>query len=214
MHIHAKNLVIAAALAAGPAAAENLKPVATIALPGVPVVNLGTMVIDPVARLGFLAEKENKAVVIFDTKTDMFVSRVAGFVGVTKDGNEGGPNGVIVVNGGANLFVSDGDSTVKVVDVKAGKIVATFATGGKLRANNMAHDPAGKIVILANSNEEVPFLSLISTEPGYKILAKIPVPESGENLERSVFQASSGMFWTAIPVLASDKTKGILAQTD
>ena len=215
MFNHAGSLAFAAALAtAGAATAQGLKPVATIALPGVPINNLGTMVIDSAARLGFLAEKENKAVVVFDTKADAFVSRVTGFVGNAKDGIEGGPNGVIVVNGGANLFVSDGDSTVKVVDVKASRIVATLATGGKMRANNMAYDPANRIVLLANSNEEVPFLSLISTEPGYRILAKIPVPQSGENLERSVFQASSGMFWTAIPVLKSDISKGILAQVE
>jgi DNA-binding beta-propeller fold protein YncE len=110
--------------------------------------------------------------------------------------------------------VSDGDSTIKVVDLKTNVITATIATGGKLRANAMAFDPNRRVVIVANSNEEVPFFSLISAEPGYKILAKLPVPQSAENLERSAWHAPSSTFYTAIPVSSADKSKGLLAQTD
>ena len=45
-------------------------------------------------------------------------------------------------------------------------------------------------------------------------LAKLPVPQSAENLERSAWHAPSGTFYTAIPVLSADKSKGLLAQTD
>jgi DNA-binding beta-propeller fold protein YncE len=217
MSVHPRSLFIAAATAlavAGPVHAQNLKQVATIAFPDVPITQLGVMTIDQATGLGYLAEKDNKAVVVFDTKTDKYVSRITGFVGQTKNGDASGPNGVIVVNDGAELWVSDGDSTIKIIDLKTGKITATLATGGKLRANAMAYDPKDRIAIVANSNDEPPFLSLISTEPGHKILAKIPIPESAENLERSSFHAPSGMFYTVIPVLRADPTKGILAQTD
>ena len=70
------------------------------------------------------------------------------------------------------------------------------------------------VVIVANSNDDPPLLSFISTAPDHKILAKIPIPESGENLERSAYHAPSGMFYTAIPVSRADSTKGLLAQTD
>jgi len=78
----------------------------------------------------------------------------------------------------------------------------------------LAFDPIDRVVIVANSNEDTPFLSLISSGPDRKILAKIPVPESGENLERSAYHAPSGMFYTVIPVMKSDPTKGLMAQTD
>lgn len=194
--------------------AQRLTQVATIPLPGPPISQYGVLTIDQPSGLGFIGDKDNKAIVIFDTKTDSFVARVGGFVGLTKDGNTTGPNGVVVVNDGGELWVSDGDSTVKVVDLKSRQITATIATGGTRRANAMAYDPNGRIVIVANSNDDVPFLSLISTAPDRKILAKIPVPQSAENIERSVYHAPSGMFYTAIPVLAGDKSKGILAQTD
>jgi len=199
---------------AGSAQAQGLRQIGTIALPDIPITQLGVMTIDQTTGLGYLAEKDNKAVVVFDTKTDKYVSRVVGFVGQTKSGNASGPNGVLVVDGGAQLWVSDGDSTIKIVDLKTGKIAATLATGGKLRANAMALDPKDGIVIVANSDDDPPFLNLISTAPDHKILAKIPVAESGENLERSSFHAPSGMFYTAIPVLRANPTKGILAQTE
>ena len=203
---------IAAMIAASPAQAAGLKQVAEISIPGDPITDIGIMDIDQTTGLGYLADKTNKSVVVFDTKTDKFVARIAGFVGQLKDGNASGPNGVVVV--GAEVWVSDGDSTIKVIDTKTGKITATFATGGTKRANGMALGENIGVVIVANSNDDPPFLSLISTAPDHKILAKIPIPQSGENLERSAYHAPSGMFYTAIPVSRADATKGLLAQTD
>jgi DNA-binding beta-propeller fold protein YncE len=110
--------------------------------------------------------------------------------------------------------VSDGDSTIKVVDTKTNQITATIATGGKKRANGMALGEDIGVVIAANSNEDPPYLSFISTAPDHKILAKIPIPDSAENLERSAYHAPSRMFYTAIPVSRADTAKGLLAQTD
>ncbi len=87
---------------AGSAQAQGLKQVGTIALPDKPITQLGVMTIDQTTGLGYLAEKDNKAVVVFDTKTDKYVSRIAGFIGQAKSGNVSGPNGVLVVDGGAH----------------------------------------------------------------------------------------------------------------
>jgi DNA-binding beta-propeller fold protein YncE len=208
-------LCLAAAFATvAPAHAQNLKQVATIAIPGTPINDYGVLAIDQLIGLGYLADKDNKSVVVFDAVKNSFVSRITGFVGITSKGTASGPNGLVVVNDSSQLWVSDGDSTIKVVELKSDKIVAAIATGGKLRANGMAYDPNSRTVIVANSNDDPPFLSLISTEPGNKIVAKIPVPQSAENLERSAYHEPSGTFFTAIPVLTSDKSKGILAQID
>jgi DNA-binding beta-propeller fold protein YncE len=208
--------VIVAALAtmisANPAQAGGLKQVGEISIPGEPITDIGIMAIDQTSGLGYLADKTNKSVVVFDTKTDKFVSRIPGFVGRLKDGNASGPNGVVVVKG--EVWVSDGDSTIKVIDGKTGQITGTFATGGKKRANGMALGEDIGVVIVANSNDDPPFLAFISTAADRKILGKIPIPESGENLERSAYHAPSGMFYTAIPVSRADTTKGLLAQTD
>src|SRR5918993_2835228 len=120
--------VIVAALAmasASPAQAGGLKQVAEISIPGDPITDIGIMDIDQTTGLGYLADKTNKSVVVFDTKTDKFVSRIPGFVGRLKDGNASGPNGVVVVKGGAEVWVSDGDSTIKVIDTKTSQITGT-----------------------------------------------------------------------------------------
>jgi len=206
---------LAAMISASPLQAGDLKQVAEISIPGDPITDIGIMDIDQKTGLGYLADKTNKSVVVFDTKTDKFVARIAGFVGLLKDGNGSGPNGVVIV--GAEVWVSDGDSTIKVIDTTTGKITRTLATGGTKRANGMAlgeNIGVVGVVIVANSNDDPPFLSFISTAPDHKILAKIPIPQSGENLERSAYHAPSGMFYTAIPVSRADTTKGLLAQTD
>ncbi len=45
------------------------------------------LTIDQASGLGYFADKDNKGVVVFDTKTDKYVSRIPGFVGVAKTGN-------------------------------------------------------------------------------------------------------------------------------
>ena len=212
MSLRLKCVVLAAmAMIVSPAGAEELKQVGTIAFPGDPIDQFAVLTIDQTSGLGYLADKDNKAVVVFDTKTDKFVSRIGGFVGLTKRGTQSGPNGVLVVGG--ELWVSDGDSTIKVVEIASGKIAATISTGGERRANGMAYDPQNKIVLVVNSDDKPPFINLISA-PDRKVVAKIPVPQSAENLERSAWHAPSGMFYTVIPVLQSDQAKGIIAQTD
>jgi DNA-binding beta-propeller fold protein YncE len=203
---------LAVMIAASSAQSAGLKQVAEIVIPGDPITDIGIMAVDPRTGLGYLADKTNKSVVVFDTKTDKYVARIPGFMGRTKDGDVAGPNGVSVVNG--EVWVSDGDSTIKLIDTKTGNVTGTVSTGGKKRANGMAHAEKIGVVIVANSNDDPPYLSFISTEPGHKILGKVEVPESGENLERSVYHEPSGMFYTAIPVSKADPTKGLMAQTD
>ncbi len=203
---------LAAMITASSAQAGGLKQIAEITIPGDPITDIGIMAIDQATGLGYLADKTNKSVVVFDTKTDKYVSRIPGFMGRTKDGDVAGPNGVAVVKG--EVWVSDGDSTIKVIDTKTGKVTGTISTGGKKRANGMAYAEKIGAVIVANSNDDPPYLSFISADSEHKILGKVEIPESGENLERSVYHEPSGMFYTAIPVSKTDPTKGLMAQTD
>jgi DNA-binding beta-propeller fold protein YncE len=212
-----KSWIIAAAtllLSPSCVLAQGLKQVATIEIPGKPINQFGTLYIDQSSGLGYLAEKDNKAVVVFNTKTNEFVKRILGLGGLNDNGQLAGPNGLVVVNEGRELWVSDGDSSIRIVDLASGTISATIATGGRERANAMAYDAMDHVVIVANSNEPTPFLSVISTAKGRQIVRKISIPDSAENIERSVFQPSTGMFWTAIPVSAREAENGLLAQTN
>ncbi|MEA2207508.1 MAG: hypothetical protein QOE77_4284, partial [Blastocatellia bacterium] len=104
MSVHRVSLFIttvAVVAIAMPVHAQNLKQVGTIPVPGNPINQFGVLTIDQTTGLGYLADKDNKAVVVFDTKADKYVSRITGFVGMTKNGDASGPNGVQVVKGGS-----------------------------------------------------------------------------------------------------------------
>jgi len=66
-----------------------------------------------------------------------------------------GPDGVVVV--GNQVWAGDGDSTVKVIDLKTNKIADTIKTGGTTRVDEMAYDPKDQIFIGINNAEEPPF---------------------------------------------------------
>ena len=216
MPIRHSSLFAAAAviLAAAPVHAAGLKEVGKITVPGEKVEAVGAAFVDAAAGRLYLADKNNKSIDIFDAKTDTFLSRVAGFVGVTKSGATTGPNGVMTARGSTEAWAGDGDSTVKVIDLKTGKIVDSIATGGKNRIGELAEDPKNEIVIAANPDDEPPFLTLISTKAAHKILAKIAIPEATAAIERSAYYAPTGHFFSDVPAIDKEKATGGLAEVD
>jgi DNA-binding beta-propeller fold protein YncE len=52
------------------------------------------------------------------------------------------------------VWSGDGDSTVKVIDIKTNKIVDTISTGGKKRANETDYDPVDQILLIGNDGTE------------------------------------------------------------
>src|ERR1044071_1909059 len=114
MQSRSMSIVVAAfavMIVASSVQAAGLKRVGEIAIPDEPITDIGIMAVDPATGLGYLGDKTNKSVVVFDTKTDKYVSRIPGFMGRTQDGDVAGPNGVVVVKD--EVWVSDGDSTIK-----------------------------------------------------------------------------------------------------
>ena len=208
----ARSLALGAigAAAIGIAAeAASLRQVATIPVPGLDSYDIGY--VDHGKY--YLADRTNKAVDIFDTKTNKLLRQITGFVGPgpSGDGPKGGPNGVVVI--GNEVWAGDGDSTVKVADLKKGQITDTIATGGKRRADEVAYDSKDKVFIIANDAEEPsPFLTLISTRRGHKILGKVMMPRATDGLEQPVYY--KGVFYVAVPELDKDEHKGGIAVID
>ena len=144
---------------------------------------------------------------VFDTKTDKYVTRIGGFVGMTKNGNTSGPNGLAVVGtravGERRRQHHQGRRHSR-------------PTRSRPRSRPAARRgptpwptiPTAASVIVANSNDDPTFINLISADAGRKIVAKIPIPESAENIERSAYHAPSGTFFTALPVSAHRPDQG------
>ena len=91
--------VISAAIC-GSALAASVGLNTTIAVEGNKLDNFDIGYVDANAGRYYLADRSNAAVDIFDTRTNKYVGRVSGFVGVKKDANGravnnmSGPNGL------------------------------------------------------------------------------------------------------------------------
>jgi hypothetical protein len=221
--IHA--LTTAAALATviigGNAFAAGVKLLTTIDIPGEELKLFDIGYVDVASGRYYLADRSNKGVDIFDTKTNKFVGRVEGFVGVVmKDGkpvgSASGPNGVVVDAKNKELWATDGDSTIKVIDLKSNppKISQTIATGGQKRSDELAIDTKDGIVLAINNADKPTFGVFISTKPGHKILGKLDVPEATDGIEQSVYVAQTGLFYSAVPEWKEDGNQGGVAVID
>ncbi len=214
-----RNLLLATALTVvtygSSAYAAELKQIATIPMPGEPLVSFDISNVDQKTQTYYFADRSNKAIDIFDVKDNKFVGRVGGFVGAVlkPDGkvnsNKSGPDGVIAI--GNEVWAGDGDSTIKVIDLKTMKVTDTISTGGKTRLDEMSYDPKNEVFIGVNNAEEPPFATLISTKPGHKIIAKVEFKDATDGAEQPDYNAIDGMFYVAIPELNKNPKKGGVA---
>jgi DNA-binding beta-propeller fold protein YncE len=213
------RLLVTAFAGGGVAGAAELAKIAEIPIPGEPLTSFDISFIDQKSQRYYFADRSNKAIDIFDAKASKFIGRVAGFVGaVPKDDGtccnnaRSGPNGVIVVDN--EVWAGDGDSTIKVIDLKTMKIVDTIPTGGKLRANELTYDPKDRIVIIGNQNDEPAFTTFVSTKPGHKVIGKVSFPDATDGNEQPTYNPADGLVYQSIPELNKDEKKGAVAVLD
>jgi hypothetical protein len=211
--------VAAVAMSTAAAGAAELKLIASIPVPGEALTSFDISFIDQKTQRFYFADRSNKSVDIVDTKNNKWVGRVTGFVGpVMKtdgkkvDSNKSGPDGVLVSNNQA--WVGDGDSTIKIIDLKSMKIVDTIKTGGSTRLDEMAYDPKEMIFIGVNNAEEPPFATIVSMKAGHKVIAKVPFPDATDGAEQPDYNTADGMFYIAIPEVKKEEKKGGVAVVD
>jgi DNA-binding beta-propeller fold protein YncE len=157
------TLVTAPCLAA---ADEVFKVTTTINIPGNPLASFDISWVDPSLHAYFLADRSNKSVDIIDTATKTVTRQIGGFVGFTGNNDTSGPDGLLTLeNKGKNeIWVGDGNSTLKVIDYASGTITHTISTGGTGRADELCYDPAEHLVMIANDADSPPFVSFIPTQ--------------------------------------------------
>lgn len=193
---------------------EAIQLVATVAIPGKPLKSFDISWVDPHSQIYYLADRSNAGVDIVDTKTNTFLGRIGGFVGVDPRGNDhSGPDGV--VSDGDRLYAGDGDSTVKVIDLDTRTIINVVSTGGTARADEMAIGDNGRVLLVVNNADEPAFMTLISTKPGNPILAgNITVPGATNGIEQPVWDARTKRFYISVPALNGSATDGGVAVVD
>ena len=168
--------------------------------------------VDPVAGRYYLGDRSSKSIDVVDTRTNTLIGQIGGFVGQSPKGPKSfGPSGVVVISSSQIAWAGDGDSSVKVVDLAAKKIVDSISTGGTARADEIAYDDKDQIIIIGNDADTPVFLTLISTQPGHKILAKIPLPDATDGLEQPVWDRAMGRFLVAVPATKTNPGGEIIA---
>jgi hypothetical protein len=193
-------------------AADPVKLLMTIPVPGTPLENFDISFVDQTTHRYYLADRSNAALDIFDTQNGTFAGRITGFVGVTEKSTLAGPNGVVIAGNTGEAWVSDGDSSIKVVDLKANKIVDTISTGGKKRADEVGW--GANFFVVVNNADEPPFATIISTEPGHKVIGKIEFTQATDGAEQPQFHPGNGHFYITLPQLRGNKKIGGLAEID
>jgi DNA-binding beta-propeller fold protein YncE len=185
------------------------KQVGTINITPKDTESFDVLLIDPKTHALYVADRTTKGVdVIVNEK---FVTTVGGMVGVAPKSADSGPNGLVLVPDMNQIWAGDGDSTIKVVDLKSNTVTATIKVGGKHRTDEGAYDPKDKIVMFANDSDDPPFVTFVSATD-QKILGKLEFP-GADGLEESFFDDSTGMFWLSVPK-SKDNKEGAVVQID
>src|SRR5580704_4204751 len=190
----------------GPAAADEAFTAKTaVTLPGGQIINGFDISFFTKDRY-YLGDRTNSAVDVIDSDSNTVVAQIGKglFKGATGNNNTSGPDGVVVFNN--QVWVGDGDSTVKVFNATTGVQITTIATGtpSDFRADELCFDPRDELVMVANNAATPPFASIISTDD-FTVKAKIKfdgtngAPNSSNGAEQCQWSHRTGKFYISIP---------------
>jgi DNA-binding beta-propeller fold protein YncE len=204
--------------ALGPATAQTRidqeapRHAAELHVPGNPLTSFDISAVD--GDVYVLADRSNHGVDLFNATDGSFLGRASGFSGLPAGGSDdAGPNGLVAV-GPQQIWAGNGDSTVKIIDIGSHRVIDTIATGGSHRADELAYDPHGQLVIAANNADNPPFLTFISTVGDHRVVGRLVLPQATDGLEQPVWSPSSDLLYVAVPELNGQATQGGLAVID
>jgi hypothetical protein len=177
--------------------------VATVPIPGSPLLAYDISWVDPATQLYYLADRSNAVIDVIDARRDSFVRQIqGGFKGFTGSNDTSGPNGVVVA--GHWLFVTDAPSRVVTIDLRTDTIVGEVFTKGAadLRADELAYDPQDGLLLVVNNADSPPFATLIQvdTHTGHLTLgSQIAFPQATNGAEQPVWDGQTRRFYLSIP---------------
>ena len=191
-----------ASWAAGGQAIGPLHRISTIAIPGNPLEHFDISGFSVGQNIYGFSDRSNHAVDLIQADGNRFVGRAAGFTG--------GPSGLAAV-GDDQFWAGDGDSKLRVIDIRARKIVATIDTGGKQRVDELTYDGRDHEVIAANNRDRPPFVTFVSTAPDHRVVGRLSFPGATDGLEQPVWNPLDGLVYVAIPEFDHHRVDGGIA---
>ncbi|HKF17247.1 MAG TPA: YncE family protein, partial [Candidatus Dormibacteraeota bacterium] len=146
------------------------------------------MIVDQQAHLLYVADRTDSGVDVIDISTPQ-----AHYLR-TFDVGGSAPNGIILAKDQNKLFTGNNDSTVSIIDLKSGKILANINTGGKMRADEMDYDSKDKKVYVANSGDG--FVTVIDAVSN-RVIKKIDKISEG-GLEQPRYDPADGFMYLTL----------------
>jgi DNA-binding beta-propeller fold protein YncE len=172
--------------------------------------------VDHSTRTYYLADRSNASVDVFSSEDNSFITAFGGFVGFTGNNDTSGPDGVLVAHPEHELWAGDGDSTVKVFNLKTGEMFPPIDTGGAFRVDEMAFSQKDHVVLVANDADDPPFVSFIGVK-GHDLQTQIvfdQLPFKGQllpatdGIEQPLFDPVTRRFYVATPQIGPDPLDG------
>ena len=152
----------------------------------------------------YLSDRVNKGVQVVDLSTTKQVTLIEGFQGLaTLNGKplnaKSGPNGLVILPDRKELYVGDGDGSIKVVDLTTNSIVASISLDSTERADEMAYDVESGIVVCTCTlpNENTPQVAVISAK-SRTVKGYIPFNDAS-SLEQPAWNSINKQFYVSIP---------------
>jgi hypothetical protein len=136
---------------------------------------------------------------VFDTEKNQLINTIVGI-----DANAiFGPAGAVALPREHEVWIGDGDSTVKVINTDTNTITHVISTGGTARADELAYDPVDHLILIANDRDNPAFISFISQRT-YAVVKKLnydgmQAPLQTGGLEQPVWDGKDQMFYLAVP---------------
>ncbi|MGD0958002.1 MAG: hypothetical protein ABR953_14410 [Candidatus Acidiferrales bacterium] len=156
----------------------------------------------------YLADRTNNAIDLVDSATDTFL----GFIGRGHyTGSRpcpgqpkelrlcAGPNGVVTDDLG-HVWAGDGDGNIIEADAtKPGTdIRRSIPTGGKGRLDELAYDPADRILMAENDGDSPPYVVFVSVSNG-SVLGRFVYPKDQDGMEQPAWVRETGLFYQNVP---------------
>lgn len=199
-------VMFAAGMASGD---ETFTATQAISLPGgQKITSFDISFVDP--RIGnyFLADRTNKAVDVVDTSTNTIATQLTDptdpFAGFTGNNDTSGPNGVLITDHN-RVWVGDGGSLLKVLDLGTGGELAKIDTGGAKRADELCFDRRDRKILIANDAETpFPFVTFVDAD-SYAVLKRITMdgtngtPKATNGIEQCQWSPRTGKIYLNIP---------------
>jgi hypothetical protein len=202
-------------------ATERLQLKTVVSVPnGGKITSFDISFVDTAAGVYILGDRTNKGVDVINTATNTYVQNAGAglFAGVVinpvtgaANNNLSGPDGAMIVHnpatGLAEIWVGDGDSTLKILSLSSGTLLATIPTGppSDFRVDEMCIDTFHNIGFVANNAASPPFVTAVDVATR-KILGQIffdgvssGTPNATNGIEQCQFNPRDNKIYVTVP---------------